>query len=176
MGKIATVFSAMLSVHVLLCVATVLHQWIACLSWNQWDYKTTWSLQGLDSDDAKVLNTTWRASWDTAEQRYPGNIYLPPRPRRGHSLHIVKTDERSDYNGDTYLILFGGRDNDQRQEHIPKTYDVATLVSMLASGQNDSGMKLYTTFVTFTIILLYYGSVICRRMEVLSLRRTTTNR
>lgn len=43
---------------------------------------------------------------------------------RGHSLHLITTDINSEYKGDTYLVLFGGRDNDQKTQHIPKTYDV----------------------------------------------------
>jgi hypothetical protein len=109
-------------------------QFVRC--WNQWDYKTTWSLQGPDSDDAINQEAVWRLQWDTAEQRYSGK-YGPPRPRRGHSLHIVQTDARSDYQGETYIILFGGRDNDQQQEHIPRTYDVDTL---------EDGNIIFTTY------------------------------
>jgi len=41
-----------------------------------------------------------------------------PRPRRGHSLIVINE----------YLVMFGGRDNDQPHEyHIPKTYNVETV-------------------------------------------------
>ena len=43
---------------------------------------------------------------------------------RGHSLHLIKTESESIYKGDMYLVMFGGRDNDQKTQHIPKTYDV----------------------------------------------------
>lgn len=47
-----------------------------------------------------------------------------PRPRRGHSLHLIHTDERSIYEGATYIVLFGGRSNDDQVLHVPKTYDI----------------------------------------------------
>jgi hypothetical protein len=48
----------------------------------------------------------------------------------------VKTDVRSEYGGETYVVLFGGRDNDQRAEHIPRTYDV----------QEVNGTLVFTTY------------------------------
>lgn len=99
--------------------------WLLCLvptyAWNQWDYKVTWS---EDPDKIGSLSAQWHAVWP--DSNYTGDS-SPPRPRRGHSLHVIKTDPRSDYGGDTYVVLFGGRDNDQRTVHIPKTYDVETV-------------------------------------------------
>jgi hypothetical protein len=89
--------------------------------WNEWDYKVTWS-----EDPTKVESNQiqWHAIWDLSKYRGDAS---PPRPRRGHSLHLVKTDERSDEAGQTYIVLFGGRDNDQKAIHIPRTYDVQTV-------------------------------------------------
>lgn len=61
---------------------------------------------------------------------YKGNAN-PPRPRRGHSLHLIKTEVDSDLHGHTYLIMFGGRDNDQLAEHKPITYNVKTVSIIL---------------------------------------------
>jgi hypothetical protein len=87
--------------------------------WNQWDYKVTWS---PDHVQAANLKNQWELNW--AKAPYRGNGSAPPRPRRGHSLHLIKTDPRSVYDGATYVVMFGGRDNDQVKEHIPKTYNV----------------------------------------------------
>ncbi len=93
------------------------------MAWNEWDYKTTWSPTASEVEGKKL---SWQAVWDAEGTLYNGNGD-PPRPRRGHSLHIIQTDERSEYNGATYLVLFGGRDNDQRAVHIPKTYNVESV-------------------------------------------------
>ena len=95
--------------------------------WNEWMYKTTWSHDPLDAISKELQ---WRTVWGSFKN-YKGT-YGPPRPRRGHSLHIIKTDSRSDYDGETYLVLFGGRDNDQKDEHIPRTYDVQSVSYILS--------------------------------------------
>lgn len=91
-------------------------------AWNEWDYFTSWS--HTSATDAANKQTQWEAIWVLSN--YVGDA-TPPRPRRGHSLHIIKTDSRSDYNGDTYIVMFGGRDNDQKKTHIPKTYNVESV-------------------------------------------------
>ena len=100
--------------------------------WNQWDYKTTWS---QDSEKSKNLETQWNNIWSS--KKFRGNP-APPRPRRGHSLHIIRTDSRSAYNGDTYIVMFGGRDNDQTAKHIPITYNVESV----------NGTIVFTTYDT----------------------------
>lgn len=89
--------------------------------WNNWDYALDWSETESDLN-AKI--ETWNSIWGL--DSYLGNAD-PPRPRRGHSLHLVKTDERSDFGGETYIVMFGGRDNDQLAEHIPRTYNVESV-------------------------------------------------
>lgn len=87
--------------------------------WNEWDYSVQWA-----EDESKItaLQNEWHSYWDLSQ--FKGNP-SPPRARRGHSLHLIKTDERfTEYGGHTYIVMFGGRDNDQKAEHIPKTYDV----------------------------------------------------
>jgi hypothetical protein len=91
-------------------------------SWNEWNYKTTWS---TDKATAASLKSQWEAIWTNS---YYKGASSPPRARRGHSIHLIKTDSRSQYNGDTYVVLFGGRDNDQIDQHIPKTYNVQTVI------------------------------------------------
>jgi hypothetical protein len=91
-------------------------------SWNQWIYSTTWSSFG--ADDALAKSTVWNSTW--FNRLYKGNDSAP-LPRKGHSLHIIKTDERSDYGGATYIVMFGGRGSDQTAVHIPRTYDVESV-------------------------------------------------
>jgi len=98
------------------------------LSWNIWDYSVEWN-----EDRAKVANT--RIPWESLWSNSLNNIFTPdyigdprpPRPRRGHSFHIMKTENDTEYNGHTYIIMFGGRDNDQNAFHVPKTYNVETV-------------------------------------------------
>lgn len=95
--------------------------------WNQWYYNVSWS---TSPSAVSSLKQQWESIWSpTAEDGTP--TYLgdaaPPRPRRGHSLHVIKTRVDSRYAGATYIVMFGGRDNNQKAEHIPKTYDVVTV-------------------------------------------------
>lgn len=90
-----------------------------CIGWNQWEYSVQWD---PDPSEVAVKVKTWNDTWFN---RYYKGDQSAPRPRKGHSLGIIKTDIRSDkYLGATYLVMFGGRDNDQIAEHIPKTYNV----------------------------------------------------
>jgi hypothetical protein len=90
-------------------------------AWNQWKYNTTWSSNANDVNSKKLQ---WFAIWPS--ETYNG-IPEPPRPRRGHSLHLIETDPLSVYGGATYLVLFGGRDNNQNSLHVPRTYNVKTV-------------------------------------------------
>ena len=95
-------------------------------AWKEWDYNVTWSHAGSANSPANQ-KSIWEAVWDI-----PGAFQeaqaAPPRPRRGHSLHIIKTNEAStEYQGAYYIVMFGGRDNDQETLHIPKTYNVETV-------------------------------------------------
>lgn len=89
--------------------------------WNQWNYTVQWD---EDPTQAANLRTQWNDIW--ASPTFKGDPN-PPRARRGHSLHVIKTDIRSDYAGDTYVVMFGGRDNDQKTQHIPRTYQVESV-------------------------------------------------
>jgi hypothetical protein len=71
----------------------------------------------------------------------------------GHSLLHIKTKVDSIYEGYTYLVMFGGRDNEGKAEHIPKTYNVAKVNNSLifdtydkkpVSACNDPLGKYYT--------------------------------
>lgn len=103
---------------VLLCL---LYAIVLVSSWNDWNYTVQWSEDDTKIEDNKLQ---WHGIWDLPN--YKGNA-APPRPRRGHSLHLVKTEVNSDFNGATYVVLFGGRDNDQKAIHIPRTYDVESV-------------------------------------------------
>jgi len=94
--------------------------------WNEWLYNTTWS--SLSSSEAKNKLLQWENVW--YNKYYQGSKLghsKPPRPRRGHSMHLIITDPLSDFKGDTYIVMFGGRDNDQKADHKPKTYNVETV-------------------------------------------------
>lgn len=105
-------------------------------AWNQWNYETQWvpidpvfTVEGENTMSAEY----WNKIWGTAPPQgidptnpIPGssNAQMAPRPRRGHSLLHIKTRPDSIYKGYTYLIMFGGRDNEDSRPHIPKTYAV----------------------------------------------------
>ena len=94
-----------------------------CFSWREWDYKVTWSHPG-SANTAANNKIAWEDVWNI-NGSFSAAQAPAPRPRRGHSLHIIKTSPLStEHNGFTYLVMFGGRDNDQETKHIPKTYEV----------------------------------------------------
>lgn len=93
-------------------------------SWAEWNYTVQWSETASAIESAI---TQWMSVWESGTNfTYKGDAN-PPRPRRGHSLHIVKTDARSEYGGESYIFMFGGRDNDQVAVQIPKTYNIETV-------------------------------------------------
>ena len=52
-----------------------------------------------------------------------------PRPRRGHTMVLARKQvlipgKDRKYYTETYVVMFGGRDNDGTFEHIPRTYNV----------------------------------------------------
>lgn len=101
--------------------------------WNEWDYKVTWSEDPLSSGFTKQ---GWEDIWLSENVKFNGNSSAP-RARRGHSLHYIKTDANSEYAGATYLVMFGGRDNNQKAVHIPTTYEVKTVGGVLEFESYD---------------------------------------
>lgn len=121
--------------HCSLFVLLVLLHLRPLLSWNIWDYSVQWNENPLKVDNTRI---PWESLWSNYLSNTQPNqpaIFTPdyigdprpPRPRRGHSFHIMKTEVNSEYNGHTYIIMFGGRDNDQNAFHVPKTYNVQTV-------------------------------------------------
>ena len=93
-----------------------------CDSWREWKYTTAWK---EDADEAQVDAETarWEAIWGTREAG--SHAAQPPRARMGHSLvKAVITDPDEDIPDEIYVVMFGGRDNDNVTEHIPRTYNV----------------------------------------------------
>jgi hypothetical protein len=99
-----------------------------------------------DEAGATPKRNSWEETWQ-AEQAgsYPGPY---PRPRRGHSLlKMTMREEDCVTNGiplaksacdpGTYIVLFGGRDNDGNLTHIPKTYNV---------DKDGDGSLIFTTY------------------------------
>lgn len=110
---------------------------IAVTAWNEWNYSSPY----LDPQEAnEELREQKKGQWyaflrplqgdrTTATWNPPAgykNPILAPRPRRGHTM-VLARKKRVDIGldvYDSYLVLFGGRDNDGTFEHIPRTYKV----------------------------------------------------
>lgn len=82
------------------------------IAWTEWKYETQWS-----ATDPVATETAWSNIW---------GLGGAPSSRRGHSLVAMNLAGRD------YLVLFGGRDNNQVTSHVPKTYNVVT-VSLLVN-------------------------------------------
>ena len=54
---------------------------------------------------------------------FKGGFREPPRPRMGHTL-VKAIRKNTNAPDDIFLVMFGGRDNDNITTHIPKTYNV----------------------------------------------------
>jgi hypothetical protein len=115
--------------HILLILSLVLF-FGSVQPWQEWDYETQWAADSAKVDDAK---DAWYNVWGKYAPDGYKNSLQAPRPRRGHSLVHIVTPEDSMYKGDTYLVMFGGRDNNAQTIHIPKTYGVETVCSWLFS-------------------------------------------
>jgi len=92
-------------------------------------------------------------------------------------MHLIITDPLSDFKGDTYIVMFGGRDNDQKADHKPKTYNVETVNGSLefttydqkpVNPCNDLELKYYTkaeqancgnTTASIIDVGLYYNDI-----------------
>ena len=91
--------------------------------WNRWDYTPQWS--DLSPEEALAVEQEWLSIWGASST---GNETAPaPRRRRGHSLVLYHSPNAYPYFGDTYIVLFGGRDNDENTTHVPKTYDLESI-------------------------------------------------
>lgn len=95
-----TLLICTLKLLLFLCTLLVSH------SWYEWQYETYWT----DSKSSPYTEATWRDIWHDSTKA--------PRPRQGHSLVIMQ------WEGFSYLVLFGGRDNDRSVQHVPRTYNV----------------------------------------------------
>lgn len=104
---------------------------VACYGWNEWQYSTQWS--DLSVQDAILKQQQWLAIWGANSSN---DFSEGPRPRRGHSLVLFHSPNAFPYFGETYIIMFGGRDNDKTSVHIPKTYDL----------QRINGSLVFTTY------------------------------
>eukprot|EP01038_Epipyxis_sp_PR26KG_P011787 gene11787-15773_t len=104
-------------------------------AWNLWDYKVTYA--SSSGTAAELIKESWESVWSKYFYYNETGFSDAPRPRRGHSLHLIQTDSRSDYGGATYIVLFGGRDNNQKISHIPKTYNVKTINGTISFSTYD---------------------------------------
>lgn len=87
-----------------------------CAGWHRWEYSAQWSDQS--PEEALRAQEEWTKEWGGSSSS------SGPRPRRGHSLVLFHSNNSYPYYGDSYIIMFGGRDNDDRATHEPKTYDL----------------------------------------------------
>eukprot|EP00605_Chrysophyceae_sp_TOSAG23-4_P000108 GSChrysophyteH1.ASY1.ANO1.118.1 assembled CDS len=85
-----------------------------------------------------ATQSNWQIFW--GERPAPGFELSPedaPRPRRGHSMMTFYDKSNSfAYRGATLVFMFGGRDNEAKFEHIPRTYNVAKV----------NGTVVFTTY------------------------------
>ena len=95
-------------------------------SWNNWDYKTQWWVNGGSAErieeEVALRRTLFYSVW--SNQTLPGATHDVPRPRRGHTMVISGTPDIAPFYGHSYIIMFGGRDNENVTDHIPKTYNI----------------------------------------------------
>lgn len=96
------------------------------LAWAEWNYSTTWSTS-IDQETVDGVKKGWFNVWG---EDSPGKTHIAPRPRRGHSM--VTTE----YEDNTYILLFGGRGNDFKKRHVPKTYNI----------EKVNGTIIFTTY------------------------------
>ena len=92
--------------------------------WHEWKYSTQWS---EIAGDVSVKKTSWEYFWGaSAPPGYDHSDQDAPRPRRGHTMLVYDDYVNSAaYNGYKMVVMFGGRDNELKFEHIPRTYNVA---------------------------------------------------
>ena len=95
---------------------------VPSLGWNRWDYSTEWS--DVSPEEALAIQREWLSIWGVSPS---GVDSSGPRPRRGHSLVLYQSPNAFPYFGDTYIVMFGGRDNDENTTHVPKTYDLESV-------------------------------------------------
>lgn len=103
--------------------------------WRQWDYETQW-VSKKDAAKKSGVIQSWQAVWGVTpppgaiNDRDPLGIGAP-RPRTGHSMVLAE------YEDSTYILLFGGRDNNKLTTHIPKTYNVKKVQELLSGFDFD---------------------------------------
>lgn len=137
LSRLKVKMNALLRILVEFCILAL------CYSWKEWNYTVKWSHAG-SANTAENNKIAWEAVWNI-NGSFSDVQAPPPRPRRGHSLHIIKTNPLStEYNGHTYLVMFGGRDNDQETKHIPKTYEVKN-VSLIPTFLLDVTNDVFCT-------------------------------
>ena len=120
---------------------------IKCTAFNKWNYHVQWSQS--NGDDANVKLNTWKGVWGSQGPKggtvNPTNTYnwngqsipalMAPRPRSGHSLVRMKVPtDTPKLKAGTYVILFGGRDNDNTFEHIPRRYQIIEVNDSITFG------------------------------------------
>lgn len=123
-----------------------------CDGWSKWDYSTLWSEDATDVQIAGILNN-WYNTWGTRQVN--DSATQPPRARMGHTLvKAVIMDPDPTVPDEIYVVMFGGRDNDNNTEHIPRTYDVEIVDGRIAfttydqkpvSPCNDAEEQIYWT-------------------------------
>lgn len=119
----------------MLLLLLVLASLIEVHCWTRWNYTTQWD-ENPDDVSAKMLN--WYEYWgDTPAPGLDQSSDNAPRPRRGHSMNQYFNDPADAiYDGQTIVIMFGGRDNINTFTHIPRTYNV----------EKQNGLIVFTTY------------------------------
>lgn len=97
------------------------------VAWTQWNYTTQWWVNGGTdqqiNEEIALKKNLFYGIW--SNQTLDGSTMDGPRARRGHTMVIARTPAGiPPFNGGTFILMFGGRDNTNYTEHVPKTYNI----------------------------------------------------
>lgn len=115
--------------HITLLLLLCLSELYVLYCWKQWDYGVQWWVKGGTQEEtaAEVANKkiVYYGVW--SNETLEGATKEAPRSRRGHSMVIARTPDISPFFGHTYILMFGGRDNENITQHVPKTYNIVKI-------------------------------------------------
>ena len=85
-------------------------------AWTRWNYTVQWNAKTAAS--AAASETSWYLSWNNVSSPGRTRIQKNARPRRGHSLDFFVSNSTGDLGSHTYIVMFGGRDNENPTSDI----------------------------------------------------------
>ena len=95
-------------------------------AWAQWDYYAQWWVNGgteqeIEEEIASRKNVYYGV-W--SNETLEGAFKDAPRPRRGHTMVLARTPNLRPFYGHNFILMFGGRDNENNTAHVPRTYNI----------------------------------------------------